>query len=122
MRDRGAFCPYSSKPIPVHAPLPATLTSLLRKKGWSSSLVGGHKDGCRGFAFFYFNIDLTEEGLEQVEEVILLVFQYLALLGDAGPQEQVTIAPGLALNPTSDNYKILFLPNLTHAQSGSFCL
>ena len=95
MRDQEAFCPYSSTsasfPVlaPVLAPSKATLISFLRKKGWSNRLVGGHKEGCRGFAFFYFNIDLTEEGLERVEEVILLVFQYLALLRNAGPQEQV---------------------------------
>lgn len=31
--------------------------------GWVSTLVGGQKEGARGFMFFIINVDLTEEGL-----------------------------------------------------------
>lgn len=32
-------------------------------KGWVNTLVGGQKEGARGFMFFIINVDLTEEGL-----------------------------------------------------------
>lgn len=31
--------------------------------GWVNTLVGGQKEGARGFMFFIINVDLTEEGL-----------------------------------------------------------
>jgi insulysin len=42
--------------------------------------VGGQKGGSKGFGFFIVNLDLTEEGLEHVDEIIHLVFQYLEML------------------------------------------
>lgn len=32
-------------------------------QGWVNTLVGGQKEGARGFMFFIINVDLTEEGL-----------------------------------------------------------
>lgn len=31
--------------------------------GWVNTLVGGQKEGAKGFMFFIINVDLTEEGL-----------------------------------------------------------
>lgn len=36
---------------------------LLNVTGWVNTLVGGQKEGARGFMFFIINVDLTEEGL-----------------------------------------------------------
>ena len=33
--------------------------------GWVNTLVGGQKEGARGFMFFIINVDLTEEGLRE---------------------------------------------------------
>lgn len=33
--------------------------------GWVNTLVGGQKEGARGFMFFIINVDLTEEGLRK---------------------------------------------------------
>jgi insulysin len=54
--------------------------SELKSLRWANSLVGGQKGGSKGFGFFIVNLDLTEEGLEHVDEIIHLVFQYLEML------------------------------------------
>lgn len=40
-----------------------TLTFPLTLSGWVNTLVGGQKEGAKGFMFFIINVDLTEEGL-----------------------------------------------------------
>uniref|UniRef100_A0A8C4J9M3 Insulin-degrading enzyme n=1 Tax=Dromaius novaehollandiae TaxID=8790 RepID=A0A8C4J9M3_DRONO len=57
--------------------------------GWVNTLVGGQKEGARGFMFFIINVDLTEEGLLHVEDIILHMFQYIQKLRTEGPQEWV---------------------------------
>jgi insulysin len=54
---------------------PGSLLSVLRTKGWCNSLVGGARTGARGFGFFGINVDLTEEGIEHVDDIVKLVFQ-----------------------------------------------
>ena len=39
--------------------------------------------------FFIVNVDLSEEGIEHVDDIVTLVFQYLNMLRAAGPQEWV---------------------------------
>ncbi|XP_066956310.1 insulin-degrading enzyme [Macrobrachium rosenbergii] len=68
---------------------PGSLLSYLKGRGWVNSLVGGQKSGAKGFAFFVVNVDLTEEGIEHVEDIVTAVFQYLNLLKNQGPQEWV---------------------------------
>ena len=50
-----------------------SLLSELKNLRWVNSLVGGQKGGAKGFEFFVVNLDLTEEGLEHVDEIIHLV-------------------------------------------------
>nr|CAD7434187.1 unnamed protein product [Timema monikensis] len=72
--------------------LVVTLFSAVRNKqsqGWSSSLVGGARTGSRGFGFFNINVDLTEEGIERVDDIVALVFDYIAMLRSEGPQEWI---------------------------------
>lgn len=68
---------------------PGSLLSELKHRGWVNTLVGGQRSGSKGFGFFVVNVDLTEEGLAHVDDIIMLVFQYLAMLRDQGPQEWV---------------------------------
>uniref|UniRef100_A0A493TB31 Insulin-degrading enzyme n=1 Tax=Anas platyrhynchos platyrhynchos TaxID=8840 RepID=A0A493TB31_ANAPP len=68
---------------------PGSLLSELKAKGWVYTLVGGQKEGARGFMFFIINVDLTEEGLLHVEDIILHMFQYIQKLRTEGPQEWV---------------------------------
>ena len=34
--------------------------------GWVNTLVGGQKEGAKGFMFFIVNVDLSEEGIGQL--------------------------------------------------------
>ncbi|XP_077991993.1 insulin-degrading enzyme-like isoform X2 [Glandiceps talaboti] len=68
---------------------PGSLLSELKKKGWVNTLCGGQKDGAKGFMFFIVNVDLTEEGLEHVDDIVTHIFQYLNLLRKEGPQQWV---------------------------------
>ncbi|KAF3827763.1 hypothetical protein GH733_000998 [Mirounga leonina] len=68
---------------------PGSLLSELKSKGWVNTLVGGQKEGARGFMFFIINVDLTEEGILHVEDIILHMFQYIQKLRAEGPQEWV---------------------------------
>lgn len=64
-----------------------SLLSLLKLKGWANSLYGGPRNGSKGFAFFLISVELTEEGLEHTDEIIGLIFQYLKMLRESGPQK-----------------------------------
>ncbi|KAM9366027.1 insulin-degrading enzyme isoform 2-T2 [Pholidichthys leucotaenia] len=68
---------------------PGSLLSELKAKGWVNTLVGGQKEGARGFMFFIINVDLTEEGLLHTEDIIFHMFQYIQKLRTEGPQEWV---------------------------------
>ena len=56
---------------------PGSLLSELKSRGWVNTLVGGQKSGSKGFGFFVVNVDLTQEGIEHVDDIIALVFQVL---------------------------------------------
>lgn len=66
-----------------------SLLSHLKAQGWVNSLVGGQKYGARGFSFFSVNVDLTEDGINHIEDITNSVFQYLNMLKEAGPQEWI---------------------------------
>ncbi|XP_063047624.1 insulin-degrading enzyme isoform X2 [Engraulis encrasicolus] len=68
---------------------PGSLLSELKAKGWVNTLVGGQKEGAKGFMFFIINVDLTEEGLLHVDDIIFHMFQYVQKLRTEGPQEWV---------------------------------
>merc|ERR1719245_643363 len=68
---------------------PGSLLSELKARGWVNNLVGGQKSGSKGFGFFVVNVDLTEEGIEHVDDIIELVYQYLAMLRKEGPKQWV---------------------------------
>ncbi|XP_042192680.1 insulin-degrading enzyme isoform X1 [Callorhinchus milii] len=68
---------------------PGSLLSELKAKGWVNTLVGGQKEGAKGFMFFIINVDLTEEGLVHVDDIILHMFQYITKLRTEGPQKWI---------------------------------
>ncbi|KAJ2938650.1 hypothetical protein O0L34_g11978 [Tuta absoluta] len=68
---------------------PGSLLSELKARGWCNSLVGGTRIGGRGFGFFGVQVDLTEKGLEHIDDIIELVFQYISMLRAEGPQRWV---------------------------------
>ncbi|XP_049939528.1 insulin-degrading enzyme [Schistocerca serialis cubense] len=68
---------------------PGSLLSHLKAKGWCNSLIGGYRTGSRGFGFFVINVDLTEEGIEYVDSIVELVFQYINMLKKEGPKQWI---------------------------------
>ncbi|KAL0853136.1 hypothetical protein ABMA27_012899 [Loxostege sticticalis] len=68
---------------------PGSLLSALKAKGWCNSLVGGTRIGARGFGFFGVQVDLTEDGVEHIDDIISLVFQYISMVKAEGPQRWV---------------------------------
>ncbi|XP_059056588.1 insulin-degrading enzyme [Achroia grisella] len=68
---------------------PGSLLSALKARGWCNSLVGGSRIGARGFGFFGVQVDLTEEGVNHIDDIIYLVFQYISMLRSEGAQRWV---------------------------------
>lgn len=66
---------------------PTSILTILKKKGWSSKLSAGNKFEARGIELFDVDVDLTEEGVEHVDDIVKLIFQYVNMLKHEGPQE-----------------------------------
>lgn len=66
-----------------------SILSELKQRGWCNNLVGGASSSAKGFGFFEITVDLTEEGIDHVDEIIKLIFQYLNLLRESGPQKWI---------------------------------
>jgi insulysin len=65
------------------------LLSELKSRGWSTVLNGYDRRGAKGFVFFHVSVDLTEEGIEHIEDIITLMFQYINLLKKEGPKQWI---------------------------------
>ncbi len=63
---------------------PGSLFQLLRKRGWINSLRAGTDLVTDNEATLDITIDLTAEGLDYVSSITALVFQYIALMRQAG--------------------------------------
>ncbi|XP_065350636.1 insulin-degrading enzyme-like [Cloeon dipterum] len=66
-----------------------SLLSALKKRGWSSHLNAGCRSVARDISFFAVNVDLTEKGLENVDNIVDLIFQYINLLRQEDPKEWI---------------------------------
>jgi insulysin len=64
-----------------------SLLSALIARSWAQELYGGLSEDASGFALFELSIDLTEEGLANVDGVLALAFAYVGMLAAHGPQE-----------------------------------
>ncbi|XP_078353430.1 nardilysin-like [Oculina patagonica] len=72
---------------------PGSILSLLIKKSWAASLLCGNGESGQeyntSFALFPCLISLTDEGMDHISEILTIVFQYLELLRQKGPQERI---------------------------------
>ncbi|XP_064631223.1 insulin-degrading enzyme-like isoform X2 [Lineus longissimus] len=68
---------------------PGSLLSELKARGWVNLVVAGQKAGAKGFMFFVVNVDLTEEGIDHVDDIVLLTFQYLNMVKKEGTPDWV---------------------------------
>lgn len=80
---------------------PGSLLSDLKSKGWVNNLVGGQKTGAKGFGFFIVNFELSEEGIEHVDDIVTALFQYLHMLKCDTPQQWI-------FNECADLNKVTF--------------
>ena len=85
---------YKSKPTHYLSHLlghegQASVLALLKGKHWAHELSAGESRSCSDFASFDVAIQLTDAGLEHVDEVVQVVFAYLNHLQKVGPQEWV---------------------------------
>lgn len=65
-----------------------SIFSLLKKKGWATSL-SATRISSRGYGFFGINVELSADGLHHASEVTKIIFQYLAMIRKMGPQRWI---------------------------------
>jgi len=68
---------------------PGSVLSVLKKLGYGLSLSAGCTFQAAGFSFFKVSIELTQLGLEKIDDIVTLVFQYIALLKREGAKEWI---------------------------------
>lgn len=51
--------------------------------------MAGYSTTARGFGFFDVIMELTETGFEEVNEIITMLFQFIRLMRDEGPQKRI---------------------------------
>ncbi|KAH8371843.1 hypothetical protein KR093_009062, partial [Drosophila rubida] len=66
-----------------------SILSELRRLGWCNDLMAGHQNTQNGFGFFDIVVDLTQEGLEHVDDIVNIIFQYLRMLRQEGPKKWI---------------------------------
>ncbi|SCU88854.1 LADA_0E12420g1_1 [Lachancea dasiensis] len=66
-----------------------SLLALLKSKGWANELSAGAHTVSEGNALFSIDIDLTDEGVENYEQIVLFVFQYIEMLKEQLPQDWI---------------------------------
>lgn len=68
---------------------PGSILAYLKAKGWANELSAGASPVCPGTSFFSITIRLTTDGLKNYQEVLKVVFQYIALLKEQQPHEWI---------------------------------
>lgn len=85
---------YDSKPCHYVSHLighegPGSILSELKSKGWVNSLLAGPSGGSKGFDFFMIQVDLTDKGINHVDDIIEIMLQYIKMLKKEGPKEWI---------------------------------
>ncbi|KAJ2000357.1 metalloprotease, partial [Coemansia thaxteri] len=84
---------YRSKPFGYISSLlahkgPGSIFSMLRKNGWATSLFASSNSGCDdGFTIYRIGVTATPKGLEEYQAIVGLIFAYVKMLKEQGPQE-----------------------------------
>eukprot|EP01121_Diplochlamys_sp_Union-15-3_P012400 TRINITY_DN3708_c0_g1_i4.p1 TRINITY_DN3708_c0_g1~~TRINITY_DN3708_c0_g1_i4.p1 ORF type:complete len:951 (+),score=168.25 TRINITY_DN3708_c0_g1_i4:43-2895(+) len=85
---------YTKKPLNYFAHLighegPGSVLSYLKKKGLANSLLAGSSVETSDFSFFKVSLDLTEEGINFIEDIITSIYQYIKLIKKDGIQQWI---------------------------------
>lgn len=68
---------------------PGSILSYIKEKGWALELSAGSYTVSPGSALFLVNVRLTEEGLERYQDIVRIIFQYIALLKGHPPEKWI---------------------------------
>lgn len=66
-----------------------SLFHFLKLKNWVSELSAGGHTMCVGLSIFYVDLDLTQQGLDHWDEVLVHVFEYIQMVKAQEPLEQI---------------------------------
>ncbi|XP_071560397.1 insulin-degrading enzyme-like [Temnothorax nylanderi] len=66
-----------------------SLSSALKAKGWCNTIVAGNDFDDPNIPFFRVIIALTEEGINHVDDIVQIMFQYINMLKKKGPQKWI---------------------------------
>lgn len=66
-----------------------SVLDLVKNKGWVNVLSSGSMRVCKGSSLFVLEFDLTLKGLENWQEIVHIVFQYLKLVLEDEPKEWI---------------------------------
>lgn len=85
---------YKSGPINYVSHLighegPGSILSALKARNWCNNLLAGQRASPRGFCFFGIGVDLTKDGINHVNDIVKLIFQYINMLKQEGPLKWV---------------------------------
>ncbi|KAK5134751.1 hypothetical protein LTR08_006126 [Meristemomyces frigidus] len=68
---------------------PGSVLAYLKTKGWANGLSAGSHPVCPGSALFMLQVRLTEDGLKHYQDIVKVIFQYIAMLKEKPPQEWI---------------------------------
>lgn len=88
------YANYSSKPCVYYSHLighegPGSLLHFLKEKELATELSAGCDHVVHGTDFFIIDIELTEKGLAEYEQILINIFQYLKMVEKTGPQKWI---------------------------------
>lgn len=66
-----------------------SLLAFLKLKGWANELSAGRQTISKDNSFFVISIDLTQDGLNNKDSVIQIIFQYIKMLNDNLPKDYI---------------------------------
>jgi len=66
-----------------------SVLSLLKKKGWANELVSGVSVNEDCFSTYDITVEMTKSGLSHVNDIALVIFQYIAMLKTDGIQKWI---------------------------------
>ncbi|CAM9764518.1 unnamed protein product, partial [Sphacelaria rigidula] len=66
-----------------------SLLSLLKRKGWANGLSAGPYESATDWSNFVVSVECTESGIEHVDEIVGMTYQYLNMIREEGIQEWI---------------------------------
>jgi len=59
---------------------PTSISAVLLKKGWSTGVLANNIVEARGIEYYEIYVELTEVGLDHVDDIVKLIFQVMLYL------------------------------------------